>query len=449
MTIGRRLLARRDAPGLGAVVPTYGGALNAAGVSVTAQTGLRNGAVWSGLQQIGNTMSLLDPVYKGGALPSLFTDPGPDTTWVDVMFQMGVAQAWYGNAYAAIVERDTRGNASGVLVLDPQTVRPFRPKADNPALGHRAGELRYRVGRFDLPADDMVHVRGFTLPGSDVGLSLIEYAATEIGLGIAAAQFGANWCRDGASPSSVLQTDQALDDDATEALSSMWTELHQGKRRTAVLTNGLQWKPIVISPEESQFLGTITSNVEAIARWLGMPQHKLGALDHATFSNIEHQQIEYLTDCIAPKAARFEHAWARAAGIRPDAFTLSPRRILRADSKTQAEVLEIERRNGIISADTWAVEVGRDRLPNGLGAAYLQPLNMAEVGTGEDAKSILARAQAALALVTAGYDPGGVLASLGLQSLPWLGPTPKTESALAQITPGAATAPPDGGAPQP
>ena len=53
--------------------------------------------------------------------------------------------------------------------------------------------------------------------------------------------------------------------------------------------------------------------------------------------------------------------------------------LLRGDAKTQAEILEIERRNAIINADEWRELTDRNPLPDGQGKMYFMPLNMAPV----------------------------------------------------------------------
>src|SRR5690606_41761873 len=54
--------------------------------------------------------------------------------------------------------------------------------------------------------------------------------------------------------------------------------------------------------------------------------------------------------------------------------------LLRGDLNTPAEILEIERRNGIINADEWRERTERNPLPGGQGKLYFMPLNMAPIG---------------------------------------------------------------------
>ena len=48
-----------------------------------------------------------------------------------------------------------------------------------------------------------------------------------------------------------------------------------------------------------------------MARLFRMPPHKIGLLENATFSNIEHQAIEFVTDTIRPWLIRNEQAMYR------------------------------------------------------------------------------------------------------------------------------------------
>lgn len=59
--------------------------------------------------------------------------------------------------------------------------------------------------------------------------------------------------------------------------------------------------------------GIVTHNSRAfevteVCRWFRVPPHKIADLDRATFSNIEHQAIEYVSDTLMPWAKRWEYA---------------------------------------------------------------------------------------------------------------------------------------------
>jgi len=69
---------------------------------------------------------------------------------------------------------------------------------------------------------------------------------------------------------------------------------------------GIDYEPMSFKPEEVEFLQAGNFSVTTIARWLGVPPHKLYDLSRATFSNIEHMAIEFLQDTIAPILVKIE-----------------------------------------------------------------------------------------------------------------------------------------------
>lgn len=68
----------------------------------------------------------------------------------------------------------------------------------------------------------------------------------------------------------------------------------------------MEFKSVQTDPEKSQFIETNQHLVEEVCRWFGVPPHKVQHLLRATFSNIEHQSIEVVTDSVMPWVKRFE-----------------------------------------------------------------------------------------------------------------------------------------------
>jgi len=76
----------------------------------------------------------------------------------------------------------------------------------------------------------------------------------------------------------------------------------------AVLEEGLKYHEIGLSPEASQFLQTRKYQLNEICRIFRVPPHMVGDLERATFSNIEHQSIEFVQYTIRPWLVRWEQA---------------------------------------------------------------------------------------------------------------------------------------------
>ena len=68
----------------------------------------------------------------------------------------------------------------------------------------------------------------------------------------------------------------------------------------AVLEEGMQYKPISLPPEDSQFLSTREFDVEEICRMFQVPPHLVQDLKRSTFNNIEHQGIAFVQYSLMP-----------------------------------------------------------------------------------------------------------------------------------------------------
>ncbi|MFX8719834.1 phage portal protein, partial [Acinetobacter baumannii] len=70
---------------------------------------------------------------------------------------------------------------------------------------------------FLIPADDILHIRGFSLNGL-VGASRIVLGKEAIGLSIGYERQAAAYMAEGASSSGILTTDQTLTDEAAQRM---------------------------------------------------------------------------------------------------------------------------------------------------------------------------------------------------------------------------------------
>ena len=70
----------------------------------------------------------------------------------------------------------------------------------------------------------------------------------------------------------------------------------------------MQYKAISLPPEDSQFLSTRQFGVNEICRIFRVPPHMVQDLAHATYSNIEHQSLDFVVHTLTPWLVRFEQA---------------------------------------------------------------------------------------------------------------------------------------------
>jgi HK97 family phage portal protein len=96
-----------------------------------------------------------------------------------------------------------------------------------------------------------------------------------------------------------------------EKLRESWDKVYKGANnahKIAVLEEGVQYKEISIPQKDSQFLETRQFQLNEICRLFRVPPHLVGDLSKATFSNIEHQSIDYVVHTIRPWLTRIEKA---------------------------------------------------------------------------------------------------------------------------------------------
>lgn len=210
----------------------------------------------------------------------------------------------------------------------------------------------------------------------------------QIGAAMALQAYANSFFGNDATPSLIFTHKGNFADQASKAsFLSAWTKWFSGRNRhrPAVLEYGMDVKQLAITPEQAQFLETRQELNVDIARLWRMPPHKVGILDKATFSNIEHQGLEFVTDTLAPWLTLIERSIAKhfLAGEDGVYFEFNVASLLRGDIKSRYESYAVARQWGWLSVN----EIRRLENQNGIGPAgdrYIEPLNMTPVGVPPD-----------------------------------------------------------------
>lgn len=248
-----------------------------------------------------------------------------------------------GNAYAEIfVDRKT-GQPSDLIPLHPDRVTPFLAPNGQRAYAYQPISGPRRI----ILQDEMWCWMGLSDDGLR-GRSVLEDAALTLGLAYSTMEYGATFFANGATPGGVLTHPGVLGDEAMAQLKKDWKETFQGIRnahKVAVLEEGLKYEKIQLTSEEAQFIESRKISPVEICQFFRMPPHKVGILDKATFSNIEHQGIEYFTDALLSHLISIEETGHRDLLTdkekRDHYFKFNPDIILRGDIKTRYEAYRI------------------------------------------------------------------------------------------------------------
>lgn len=358
----------------------------AAGVDVTIEGSLQCSAVFACVRVLSETVASLPLVlYRrltrgkeravDHPLYALLHDlPNPEMTAFEFRETLMAHLGLWGNAYSEI-EFNNAGRVRGLWPLRPDKMKVVR----------RGGRLWYIYKLPDgtpveLPFERVMHLRGLGTDGV-MGYTPIDLARQSVGLALGTEEFGARFFGNGAQTGTVWEHPGKLSDEAYDRLKASIEKRHRGlgqAHRIAILEEGMKANQVGIPPENAQFLETRKFQVDEIARWYRMPPHKIGSLEHATFSNIEHQAIEFVTDTIQPWCVRWEQ------GIKRDLLTERERReyfaehladaLLRGDTLSRYQAYATARQNGWLSAND--IREKENMNPVDGGDVYLVPLNM-------------------------------------------------------------------------
>lgn len=312
----------------------YGGAL---GGAPTVDSALQVSAVWACVRLLADAISGMElkPYTLNGDVrvpigqkPAILRQPSADGTAPDWVYQLVVSLMLRGNSFGHIVARDAMGY--------PTQIEWWHPDKVDPQINDR-GLLEFVVNGKTYARDEVFHVRAYPMPGMRLGLSPISYAASQISTERYIQDFAQGFFRDGAHPSAILESDDDMNQEQARVAKERFMAAIKG-REPGLLSGGLKYIPIQVSPEESQFLATQKYGVASIARIFGVPPEMIAgeAGNSMTYANVEQRSIDFLTYSVQPWLARLEAALATLLPgkqhVKFDTTTL-----LRTDLKTRIE----------------------------------------------------------------------------------------------------------------
>lgn len=322
----------------------------ATGQPFTDEVALTYSAVFCAVKVISETIAMLPwRVYRedgdrrellaGSRLDVLLNRrPNDDVTAFTYREYLLACALLRGNGYAEIV-RNGPGEAVALYPLSPDSVHPKRDDS---------GRVYYEHHNDDgtttpLAARDVFHLRGPTKDGLS-GWAIIALARESWALGLAGEQFASGFFGNGGIPGTVIQqTDNTIDmdQDAARNLLESFDRRHKGPTKagkTALLEAGFEIKTIGIPQKDAQFIESRKFQVSEVARWFRLPPHKIGDMEAATFSNIEQQSIDFVTDAILPWVTRLEQeANFKLINDPAEITKINVNGLLRGDSAARSE----------------------------------------------------------------------------------------------------------------
>ena len=361
---------------------------NYTGISVDSESAMRHSAVYGSRRIIGYTIAGLpvDVLRKDGKRrlahtpePPWLQGPNAEQTWPEFCAQMVDSLLGDGNLFLDVSNRDRLGWPAALFAVDPRAIVVGRTEVERRLFYVTAGGV-------EIPRRDIVHVRALTLPGHDRGLSPIEMARQEIGIGQAAQKYLGKFYQNGAAVSAVLEFPAGTSEAEATSYTQSFRELYGGGGEGHKIAGlvAAQYKPMSITHEQAQFLEERQFGVVDIGtRIYGIPPHRLGAmLDKPQFGNsIEQQNMSFVQDAILPWTTLLEAAFRRWILPDPAYLHFNVNGLMRGDAAARAQFYQTMRQQlGVFSGDDVLALEDMDPMPDGKGETYWMPANTYLVG---------------------------------------------------------------------
>ena len=283
---------------------------NYSGEIVTELTAFASTAVLSAVSLLADSIATM-PIevirYRQGVLqklptPSVLIKPNSHQTMFEFVHQVMLSIALHGCAYI-YAPRRAGGLPPEMRVLHPNLVKRTIITDDGSA-------YVYQIGNNEYSSDDVRAIHWILLPNQVKAVSPLESMRNTIGIGLAMDRFLAQFYGEGATPSSVLETEATITEEQARILRDTWSDGHTQRRRPAVLTGGLKWRPITTSAADSQMLEHREAIVRDIARAYRIPLHMINGSggNTQTYQNVEQSGINFVRHTLLPFMRRIEDA---------------------------------------------------------------------------------------------------------------------------------------------
>ena len=274
-----------------------------------------------------------------GVKPSVLIRPNDHQLMFEFIHQTVASLAIHGVAYI-YAPKDENGF--------PLEMRNLHPDKVFTHVTADTIEYEYNKTRFN---SDVIHqINWLRMPGQIRGISPLEALRNSIGTMIAVDRFLAGFYGDGATPSSVLETDGQITAEQAKIVRDSWEEAHWKRRRPAVLTGGLKWRPITASASDMDTMNHRDSIIRDIARAYRIPLHLMLGTggDSQTYQNIESAGINFVRHTLLPWMRRIEDTLSEMFPY-PIVIRFDSNEFMRADLLTRVQAQQIQIMSGTLS----------------------------------------------------------------------------------------------------
>jgi HK97 family phage portal protein len=313
-------------------------------VAVSTTTALTHAASSACIDTLATSVSALplDAVRMVGATrrpvepsPLIIREPSSLVEQDVWLYQLMQSLLTDGNAFGEVTNVGAMQLPTSIEWYDPETVTHRRMVDGVPtvSIGGRDEQL--------WPYGNILHIPGrFVKPGTPFADSPVQRAKATIGAAVAAREFGSRFFGDGAHPGMIVRSDQQLTPEQAEGVKRSLMRATKGNREPAVLGSGLDVQPIMVNPNDSQFIDLMRFTTEEAARFWRVPPSMIYAAtsgQSVTYANASQNDLAYLKHSLEGHLIRIEKALTRLLP-RPQFARFNRNAFLRSDPVTRSEI---------------------------------------------------------------------------------------------------------------
>ena len=296
--------------------------------------------------------------------PDVLRRPNDEQLMFDFIHQTVVTFAIHGVDFV-FAPTDRTGMPLELRNLNPLNIK--HAVSDDGTMMYQIGANKELIGR-----DVIRQIDWLKLPGQWRGISPIDAMRNIIGTDISINRYLAAFYGDGATPSSVLETENQLTPDQAQVLRDTWTDMHYKTRKPAVLSGGLKWRPIAASASDMDTMAHRESIVRDIARAYRIPLHLINGTggDSQTYQNVESAGINFVRHTLLPYMRRIEGAISEMLPVDLS-VRFNADEYLRADLATRVRASQIQIASGMLTPNEARHIEGREPYDGGNDFTFL------------------------------------------------------------------------------
>lgn len=331
-----------------------------AGVVVDVGTTLSVPAIWRAVTMISDDVgSLPIHAYRGDQrmypTPRVLERPNPTETPMETYSSMAAALLLHGNYVALKGPVGPNGYPDMIIPVDPAKVEIFMRTYEITVNGQKV-KRRVKAFRIDhtvYDADEVLHIKGFSMPGEIAGVGIVAAQRQGIAAAIAVMEYAARYFDGGAMPSYVIKSDNPdLTQDEADRLKQRWMEHYSGRSRIPAVLNGATTvEELTDNANDAQLVEARNQSILDSANMVGVPGAAVGAPNTSrTYTNTELQALEYIKTSLRPLTTRIEQAMSDLIP-RGQTARFSFDAMLRADTLTRYQAHQIALQSGFLTVD--------------------------------------------------------------------------------------------------